>query len=467
MRNGKDVTVLRGGRVITGDGERLCDVYIEGNRIIDLVPAGTASTSNAREIDVSGKYVVPGLIDAHVHLREMGDSDREDFSSGTQAAAIGGITTVMDMPNSKPNVITIEDYNERRSRVETRAYVNIGLYVWACEANAHLIEAFGEVGPIGFKIFTAETGAYDPEFKKYITTDPGVLYRILKETQKIDSIAAIHSESQSVIKEFEEVARGSMKPDLAAYTFSRPQAAEDVAVFSEVAVAREASARVHICHVVGKGAVDFIRWAKREYYDRVTCEVAPHNLLLNVDDAVRLGSMGKFSPPVQGEEHRQALWAGLRDGTIDIIGSDHAPQYLAKKQLDDIWKASPGSPALDYWAALMLRSVSSGDLTLRRFIEVASETPAKIFGLYPRKGVIEVGADADLVVLDMEAKGTVDSKQFMSKAKYSAFDGWPTQGASVMTIVGGVIVAKDGKIVSEPGAGKVVSRLRSTRKAEA
>jgi allantoinase len=452
-----ETTVLRGGMVVTADAEAVMNVYLRGGKIV-AIGNDPALEQGARVIDAHGKYVVPGFIDGHVHLREMGHSDREDFYSGTQAAAIGGITTVMDMPNSKPNVIRPEDYIARRERVAERAYVNIGLYVWACAKNVDLLRDFGELGPIGFKIFTAETGAYDPEFAHYITTEPSVLYRILEQIAAIDSVAAIHSESQSLIQHFEKYARESMPPDLLAYLYSRPQAVEDVAVFSEVAIARQAQARIHICHVVGKGAVDFMRWAKREYYPNISCEAAPHNLLMNAQQTIELGAMGKFSPPVQAEDQRLAVWNGLLDGTIDIIGSDHAPQHLDKKCCANIWQASPGSPALDYWVSLMLTCVNRGTLTMRQLVRAASENPAKVFGLYPSKGVIRVGADADLVMIDMAKRSRVQPASFLSKAKYTAFDGWPLEGMPVMTIVGGNIVAKDGEIVGQPGMGKIVSR---------
>ncbi|MDH3317759.1 MAG: amidohydrolase family protein, partial [Gammaproteobacteria bacterium] len=237
--NTQDVTVLRNGRIITAAGEITGNVYMAGGKIVD-VGAKPELDASAKVIDVAGKYVVPGFIDGHVHLREMGYSDREDFYTGTQAAAIGGITTVMDMPNSKPNVITPDDFKARRDRVFERAYVNIGLYVWACAKNIERLTEFAGLGPIGFKVFTAETGAYDPEFANYITTDPAVLYRILKEIGKMGSLAAIHSECQALITHFEEHAKKTMPADIRAYVYSRPQAVEDVAVFSEVAIARQA-----------------------------------------------------------------------------------------------------------------------------------------------------------------------------------------------------------------------------------
>lgn len=453
------VTALRNGRVVTPEGEVRGDVYFSDGKIIGIgnMPQHDAG---ARSIDVSGRHVVPGFIDGHVHLREMGNSDREDFYTGTQAAAVGGITTVMDMPNSKPNVITPDDFKARRDRVVERAYVNIGLYVWACSKNVDRLHEFEALGPIGFKIFTAETGAYDPEFAQYITTDPALMYRIFEQTGRMRAVTAVHSECQSLVSHFEQHARKEMAPDLRAYLYSRRQSVEDVAVFSEVAMARETHAKLHICHVVGKGTVDFLRWAKREYYGDVTCEAAPHNLLMNDEQTIEKGSVGKFSPPVQAEEHRRALWNGLLDGTVDIVGSDHAPQDYEKKHNPDIWQASPGSPALDYWVPLMLDRVARGEISMQRFVEAASARPAQVFGLYPAKGVIAVGADADVVVLDMGKTSVVEPAKFKSKARYTPFEGWPMRGIPAMTFVAGTLVAKDGEIVGKPGTGTIVSARR-------
>lgn len=453
------VTALRNGRVVTPEGEIHADVYLCAGRILGVGRMPEHDRA-ARTIDVAGQYVLPGFIDGHVHLREMGNSDREDFYTGTQAAAAGGITTVMDMPNSKPNVITPDDYKARRDRVVERAYVNIGLYVWACAKNVDRLHEFEELGPIGFKIFTAETGAYDPEFAQYITTTPAVMYRIFEQTSRMRAVTAVHSECQSLIGHFEQHARGQMQPDMRAYLYSRRQSVEDVAVFSEVAMARETKAKLHICHVVGKGSVDFLRWAKREYYPDVTCEAAPGNLLMTDEDTIAKGPVAKFSPPVQGEEHRRALWDGLLDGTVDIVGSDHAPQDYEKKHNPNIWQASPGSPALDYWVPLMLERVARGEISMQRFVEAASARPAQIFGLYPAKGAIRAGADADIVVLDMNRTCVVSPATFKSKARYTPFEGWPMRGIPTMTFVAGNLVARDGEIVGRPGSGTIVSGLR-------
>ena len=450
------VVILRNGTIPWQGAEKVMDIHIQYGRIAAIGETLSAD-SKTEIIDVAGKLVLPGIIDGHTHLREFGFSEREDYFTGTAAAAVGGITTVFDMPNNDPKVTTTDAFKERRDRVMERAYVNIGLYVWACPKNVDILDQFAPLGAIGFKIFTAESGYGDPSFKQYIAAEPQDMFRILQKTASFGGLTAIHSENQALITYLEELAQKTMEPDMRALMFSRPNMVEDVAVFSEVAIAKQTGARIHICHFVGQGSVDFIRWAKQHYHGDLTCEVTPANLLLTEEETIAMGCIGRFSPPVHGAEHKQELWQGLLDGTIDMIGSDHAPQDIERKLEKNVWKSAPGAPALDYWVPLMLNQVAEGKLSLARFVEATSQKPAQVFGVYPKKGSLEVGADADLVVIDMEKSWKLDPAKFMSKAKYSPFEGWTLRGLPVMTFVNGNLVAKDGEIVAEPGVGGFVT----------
>ena len=448
--------VLKGGTVPWNGAEQVLDVFVRGTTIADI--GSDVSTDPSTEVfDVTGNYVLPGVIDGHVHLRDFGFSEREDFHTASMAAAVGGVTTMFDMPNNDPKVVTPEAFVERRDRVMERACVNIGLYVWACPKNVEILDQFPALGAIGFKVFTAESGYGDPAFKQYITTENQDIFRILEKTASFGGLTAIHSESQALITYLEQIARTTMAPDMRALMYARPTVVEDVAVFGEIAMAKHWDARIHICHLVGKGTVDFIRWAKEAYHANLSCEVTPHNLLLTEEEAIAKGALGRFSPPVHGPEHKQALWEGLLDGTIDMIGSDHAPQNKDRKFEKDIWKSAPGSPMLDAWVPLMLDRVAAGELSIHRFVEATSKRPAEVFGVYPRKGSLQPGSDADLIVVDMERTSQLDSSKFMSKAKYSPFEGWTMRGLPVMTFVGGTLVAKDGEIVAEPGCGSFVA----------
>ncbi len=455
MAGGKSF-ILKNGTLPWEGGEKVMDIHVRDGRIANI-GENLPNQADTDIIDVSDKYVLPGIIDGHTHLREFGFSEREDYYSGTAAAAVGGITTVFDMPNNKPKVTTTDAFKERRDRVMERAYVNIGLYVWACPKNVDILDQFAPLGAIGFKVFTAESGYGDPKFKDYITTETDVMYRILEKNASFGGLTAIHSENQALITYLEGIAQKTMEPDMKALMFSRPNMVEDVAVFSEVAIAKQADARIHICHVVGKGTLDFIRWAKTNYHGKLSCEVTPANLLLTEEETIAMeGCVGRFSPPVHGAEHKVALWQGLLDGTIDMIGSDHAPQDIERKFEKNVWKSAPGAPALDYWVPLMLDRVAAGELSLARFVEAACEKPAQVFGVYPRKGSLQVGADADLAVVDMNKTAKLDPQKFMSKAKYSPFEGWTLRGIPVMTFVSSIQVAKDGEIVGEAGLGDFI-----------
>ena len=327
--------VLKGGTVPWEGQEKKMNIQVRDGRIAG-VGENLTGDPKADIIDVTGKIVLPGIIDGHTHLREFGFSDREDYYTATAAAAVGGITTVFDMPNNKPKVTTVDAFKERRDRVLERAYVNIGLYVWACPKNVDILDQFAPLGAIGFKIFTAESGYGDPEFKQYITTETQDMFRILEKNASFGGLTAIHSENQALIEYLETIAKADMDPDMRALMFSRPTMVEDVAVFGEIAMAKHTGERIHICHVVGKGTMDFIRWAKANYHANLSCEVTPNNLLLTEEETVALGCLGRFSPPVHGPEHKQALWEGLLDGTIDMIGSDHAPQDIDRKLEKDV-----------------------------------------------------------------------------------------------------------------------------------
>ena len=378
------VVILRNGTIPWQGAEKVMDIHIQDGRIAAIGETLSAD-SKTEIIDVAGKLVLPGIIDGHTHLREFGFSEREDYFTGTAAAAVGGITTVFDMPNNDPKVTTTDAFKERRDRVMERAYVNIGLYVWACPKNVDILDQFAPLGAIGFKIFTAESGYGDPSFKQYIAAEPQDMFRILQKTASFGGLTAIHSENHALITYLEELAQKTMEPDMRALMFSRPNMVEDVAVFSEVAIAKQTGARIHICHVVGQGSVDFIRWAKQHYHGDLTCEVTPANLLLTEEETIAMGCIGRFSPPVHGAEHKQALWQGLLDGTIDMIGSDHAPQDIERKLEKNVWKSAPGAPALDYWVPLMLNQVAEGKLSLARFVEATSQKPAQVLAFIRKK----------------------------------------------------------------------------------
>ncbi len=439
-------------KVVTPEEIRHANVALRDGQIAS-VEEGPLPGRSAKEIDLGGKFLLPGIIDPHVHLRDMGESEKEDFTTATACAAVGGVTTVMQMPNGIPDVLTAEDFRERKSLIENRTYADIALYAWACDQNRKELHHFRELGAIGYKIFTAVTGAFKKDFEDYITVDIDKLFLLFEEIAGFDGQIGIHAESNPILDLFTERCKENMKPDIDAWRLSRPNFAEDLAVFDALTLSTATGARLHICHVIGAEAVQLIRNAKKKN-PKITSEVAPCNLLLCDKDLHAVGSWGKFSPPVKTAADRDALREGFLDGTIDTMGTDHAPQINELKNDENIWIAPPGGPGLEIFLPSMLNEVNQGLLTLPTLVARLCEAPARIFRLFPRKGTIRAGADADLVVVDMERTVLVDPAKGKSKGKYTAFANRTFVGAPVMTFLRGELIAKDGDLVVPPGSGR-------------
>lgn len=446
--------VFVNARLVSPNGVEEGQIAVEGGRITH-VGAAVPRPAGAEVVDLGGLLVFPGIIDAHTHLRDFNHNHREDLETGTAAAAVGGVTTVIDMPNSDPAVVTAEAFEQRCARAEEVAYVDYGLYAWAGPETLEAMPALARAGAIGFKVFMAESNLS----VSYITRDLPSLARIMETATGLDALVALHAENDSLIKYLEPRAREQRPPDLYAYLASRPPMVEEIAVFDALAIARWANTRVHICHVVGADAVDVVAAAKQKS-SRVSCEVPQSNLFLGVEDGVHLGGLAKFSPPLRTGTDRARLWEALRSGVIDIAASDHAPQVLEDKVgSDDIWKLRAGAPWLEIGLSMMLDAARQGRLTIMDVARVMCERPARLLRLYSKKGCLRPGAAADLVVVDPGGELKVEAASFKSKAKYSPFDKWSFVGRPVMTVVRGRLVARDGKLVEGPGVGRRVRPL--------
>jgi len=450
---------LANGRLVYSTHIEAGHIALANGRIV-AVGADAVRPEGAQTIDLGGLLVFPGIIDPHNHLRDFNHSHRGEIETETAAAAAGGYTTIVDMPNSDPPTISAEAFVERSRKAEKVSYVNYGLYGWAGPETIEAMPAMHEAGAVGFKVFMAESNLST----SYITRDLVNLQRILETASRIDARVVCHSENDSLIKHFEEKYKGSLDPDLSAYLATRPPIIEEIAVFDAIALAHWTGARLHICHVSAADSVDVIEFAKSRGR-RVTCESSQAHLFLTVDDAKEMAGLAKFSPPIRTRSDQARLWAGLKAGIIDMVASDHAPQTLEDKiSTRDIWKVRAGSPLLDIGFALMLDAVSRGVLSYCDLARTMAEQPAQVFGLFPSKGRLQVGSDADIVVVDPTAGFTVDSRKFKSKIKYSAFDGRRLVGRPVMTFVLGRLAARDGDLVGHPGMGRLVRPVREAPK---
>ncbi len=417
--------------------------------LIHRIGNETAMPKAESEIDLQDLVVLPGLIDSHVHLRDEGKADKEDFSTGTVAAAAGGFTTVLDMPNNQPVTMSGETLADRMKIAERKIFVNVGFFS-EFPKQMDEIEKIVKLGAIGFKFFMAEQVGGVP------VNDDQAIERAFAKTAKYKVPVAVHAEDAALLRENIEQMRKQKRNDPEAFEEAHSEIVEVKAVKRMLDRAKSTNATVHFCHVSTAGGLETIEQAKRMGLS-VTCEATPHHLLLTDDDMNRCGTEALMMPPLRQKKHVEALWRGISNRSIDTIGSDHAPHLLKEKNQSIIWDVKVGIPGLETTLPLMLTQIARRRLAIADIVRLLSENPARIFGLRG-KGAITPGAEADLTVVDIKADSTVDASRFKSKAKYSPFDEWKLKGKPAKTFVKGQLVMDNGDIVGSPGTGKLVKR---------
>jgi D-hydantoinase len=420
------------------------------NGLIKSVRAGRFDAE--RTIDCEGKVAMPGAIDAHVHVYSPGWLE-DNFRTGTSAAAAGGVTTILDMPSEDPNPTNnVQSFVEKQRTAEKDAIVNFGLYGGEIrtETDVAQIGALSQVGAIGYKLILG-----GPGFVK----DDAVLYLAFEEIRKADSIAVVHAENAALVTLFRSRLMSKWH-DASAFLDARPQIIEEEALERSISFARAAGNKLHIAHLPSKRGLEMVADAKKEGLP-VTTETCPHYLLLSRKDYQRYGHLMIVTPPIRELKDQNALWHGLSRGSIDLVATDHcAYRRLVKdKGKNSVWDTPGGLPGLETLLPLMLTfGVAKGRLSLERLVELVSEQPAKIFGLFPRKGVIRTGADADLTLLDLKSRYRFRADSMRSIGDFSPFDGWEMRGKPVMTIVNGSIVMENGEVFDDEKAGRFVRR---------
>jgi dihydroorotase (multifunctional complex type) len=441
--------VIRNGKIATPQGiYEGDDIAVEEGKIVAIDKRGCFLKAE-EIIDAEGKYILPGIIDVHVHFREPGYTYKEDFETGSMAAAAGGVTTVCDMPNNEPCCSTIEAYQQKLEIVKDRAYVDYGMTAAVVEDTVEEIPKLAEAGINVFKIFMGSTvGDMAPP------TDGGMLraFELVAETGRR---IGVHAENNQIMDYLTAKLKAAGRTDPLAHVEARPTVAEAEAIQRAVLFAAETGCKLHIYHLSSKEGVQILK-AAQEKGVQVSAETAPHYLLLDCHCMKKLGSLLKVNPPVRSREHAEALWQGLLDGAIEVIASDHAPHSPEEKIKENIWEAMPGFPGVETSVPLLLTQVNGGRLSLTTYVRLASENPAKLFNLYPRKGTIKVGSDADFTIVDMEKEGVINSEKLQSKSKITPFDGWKVKGLPVYAILRGNVVMKDGEIVGKP-YGKLIT----------
>ncbi len=422
---------------------------IDGGRITKIAKTPNLPKGSER-INIEGRLILPGLIDAHVHLRDQGLSYKEDFYTGTAAAANGGITLVMDMPNNEPTTMSLNRLKERMRIAEGRILVNTAFYSAFPKDLGEIGDIITEGGAVAFKLYMVRRiGGVDP-------TDKEALSEAFKETAKLGVPVAIHAEDMKMIEAGVEAAKNMGRNDPEAYLEVHTPEAEVKAIREAARLMEKTKAKVHICHLSSSAGVEAVSEMKGMGLP-VTCEVTPHHLLLTSEYTKRLGGLALMDPPLRSESDVKGLWRALHRGVIDIVASDHAPHTLEEKSGSSIWDVKTGIPGLETTLPLLLTEVYRGRLTLQSLVRLTSERPAEVFGITGRGGISE-GGYADLVVVDMKRRFKIDPSSFLSKAKFSPFGGWEVRGKPVKTFVNGHLVMDDGEIVAKPGVGAVIRR---------
>lgn len=436
---------IENGTVVRGSGRAPVNVYVRDGRIAAL----SSDRLPAREVrDADGLLVMPGMVDTHVHLMDPADTSREDFPNGTGAAANAGVTTIIEHTHAKP-VREVADLLEKVDYLSNRACVDFGL---AAHAWPDRIEAVGDLWSAGvgfFKVFTCTTHGV-PGF------DAATLRAFLTQAASNDAISLVHCEDESITGALEATLRAAGREDPSVIADWRHPDAELVALSVVSRLAEVTGARVVAAHLSSPRAVEIIAGAARAGV-KISGETCPQYLTLEASELSAEGALRKFTPPARaaGSADLEAMWSAVAEGSISHIATDHAPSTLEQKRSGSIWDVHFGLPGLDTTMAILLDAAARGLITYERLVQVYSERPATVYGLAPRKGRLEIGADADLILVDPHLEWTITRDQLHSKAGWSPYEGRRITGKTTHTFVRGQLAAERGS-VAEAGIGHFV-----------
>lgn len=429
------------GRIIEGG------IHIADGRIKKLGKAANLPGAD-QTINGHGFLAIPGPIDVHTHLRDMELSAKEDFYSGTCAAAAGGYTTVLDMPNTVPPTTSARRLEEKAQVASKKVVVNVGFHAAGLSDEAEMCN-LAKAGAFSFKLYLLKPiDGLKPE-------DDNELKALFSTSARLEVPVTVHAEDGKFVEEKKLV---SEKPESSkSFLEAHGPEAEERAVDRVLRLATS-GCQIHFCHVSAERTVRKIL-AARKRGRKVTMEVTPHHMLLSSRAIDDMKGVALTVPPVRKASEARALWSSFRNGKIDLVASDHAPHTMEEKSRDSLWATPPGIPGLETTLPLLLTRVNSGQLSLERFIESVSRMPAEIFSLKYR-GSLSEGSAGDVTLINLRQRFVVKAESFYSKAKHSPFDGFQCKGRPVRTIVGGVTVMEDDEVVGSPGSGRVL-RARS------
>jgi len=445
--------VITGGTLVSDHAITPAAIAIDGGSIVAI--AEPALMPPAREhLDATGLHLLPGAIDAHVHFREPGYTHKEDWETGTAAAAMGGVTTVFEMPNTNPPTATPEALAEKFAAAE-KAYVDFGLYGLLAEDNLHHLQGLIAGGVAAFKCFMGNT------FGNLPSPSTGAMLEGFEIIAPSGLRISLHAETASIMAHRQARLIAAGRHDPIAHLAARPAIVAVEAVSRAAVLAEWTGARIHVLHISSGDELRPLREAKQRGVD-ITGETCPHYLLFNEHAYRDLGSLIRVNPPVREQAHQDALWAGLADGTIDMIATDHAPHTPEEKLRNDIWQADCGFVGVETQMPLMLTQIAAGRLSITDYVRLTATAPARAFGLYPRKGALLVGSDADIAIVDLQREHVIHASHLKSRGSITPFENFPTRGLPIHTLVRGAFVMRNRELVTaRRGWGLSVGRIQA------
>jgi dihydroorotase len=430
---------VRGGMVVTEHGRARLDVHITGGRIAHV---GTPKPAR-HEIDADGLLVLPGMVETHAHLMDPGDTTREDFPSGTTAAAVNGVTTILEHTHGHP-VRTAEDLAAKRQHLEGRSLIDYGLVAHAWPGMADHAAELWRAGTAYFKLFTCTTHGVPGH-------DPASLLEWFGRFARLGANALVHCEDEALTAAAEARLRAEGREDPRVVPEWRNRSAEEVAAATVGVLSRHSGAAVGIAHCSSPAVVALID-RERSAGARLAAEACPQYFLLREHEIDAHGPLRKFTPPARAriDADEDDMWRLLRAGRLSFVSSDHAPSTVEQKHGSSIWQCHFGLPGLDTTMPLLLDAAARGKLALEDVVRVYSTAPARHYGLWPGKGALEPGADADLALVDATATWVLRDDQVRSKAGWTPYAGREVRGRVVRTLLRGETIAEEGEPIGTP-----------------
>jgi dihydroorotase (multifunctional complex type) len=449
--------VVRGGTVVGAGPTRALDVGIRDGRFAAVAESGTLTADSTDVLDAHGLHVLPGVIDGHVHFREPGLEYKGDWLTESRAAVFGGVTTVLDMPNTVPPTRDVAAARQKVALASAKSYCDFGVFGLIDNQfdKRELTDLIASGLVVGFKVFLGPTtgGISAPDDRQLLAA--------LVIARQAGLRVGFHAEDAHVLSQVASMLGESTNP--LSHLEARPASAEVAAIDHAGRLLAQSGAPGHVFHLTSRDGLEAIeRWRARGV--DLTTEVSAHHVFLARDDYGRVGGLIKVNPPVRGEPHASVLMEALAHGRIDCVGSDHAPHTPGEKLGDDIRDVLSGIAGVETTLPLFLTAVADGRLSLERLADAMSAAPARVWGLR-EKGRLNIGADADLTLVDLDRSGVLRGADLHGKHHLTPFEGIQTVGAPVATVILGKLIVHEGRLTGQPGLASLVVGYSHERKA--